>query len=144
MIALIALLQTISPPLPVITPRVPEMVFTCSRAGKAGVPLVIALPTGLNGSEVLVSDPGRVLGGYTFTRYRWKIGTDGGVSLTFSSNGDSRSPVLTVEQVVPGSKDYRGRAHPFYRPKKLTFYSCQLMQGDGADAIIKQIRAERG
>jgi len=140
MIALIATVQMIAAPMPQIAPARPEMTFACTGPSKPGEPIIIALPNGLNRSEVLVSDPGRILGRYTLTRYTWKIGADGRLSIVFSSNGDLHSPVFTVEQKESGSKNYGGHSHPFYWPKKLTEYSCQSTLGQQAANTIKLLR----
>ena len=143
MIALLATLQMIAPAMPQITPAMPEMAFACTRADKHSDPIWIALPNGLNRSEVLVSDPGRIFGRYTFRNYNWKIGTDGRLSVAFtSSNGDPKQPLFMVQQEEAGSKSYRGMSHPFARPDKVTRYSCQQMTGDAAANTIKLIKAE--
>jgi len=143
MIALLALLQGIAPPMPQIVLQSPEMAFACTRADKLSDPIWFALPNGLNRSEVLVSDPGRIFGRYTFRNYNWKIGTDGRLSVAFtSSNGDPKQPLFMVQQEDSGTNSYRGMSHPFARPDKVTRYSCHQETGEAAANTIKLIRAE--
>jgi hypothetical protein len=143
MIALLATLQMIAPAMPQITPPIPEMAFACTRNAEKGEVIWIALPNGLNKSEVLVSDPAQVLGRYTLTNYNWKIDVDGTLSVAFSSsNGDPKQPLFIVVQEESGSNSYRGMSHPVARPDKVTRYVCERTLGEQAANTIKLIRAE--